>query len=47
MVEVWFFGAHFHENWASIDARKLVLNAIAWIAKVEVPQGGTNQGSYI
>ena len=35
-----FTGAHFHENWASIDARKLVLNAIAWIAKVEVPQGG-------
>ena len=35
-----FTGAHFHENWASLDARRLVLNAIAWIAKVDVPQGG-------
>ncbi len=35
-----FTGAHFHENWASVDARKLVLNAIAWIAKVEVPING-------
>jgi hypothetical protein len=35
-----FTGAHFHENWASLDARRLVLNAIAWIAKVEVPVGG-------
>jgi len=35
-----FTGAHFHENWASLDARRLVLNAIAWIAKVDVPVGG-------
>ena len=35
-----FTGAHFHENWASLDARRLVLNAIAWIAKVDVPAGG-------
>ena len=35
-----FTGAHFHENWASLDARRLVLNAIAWIAKVEVPESG-------
>jgi len=35
-----FTGAHFHENWASIDARRLVLNAIAWIAKVDIPEGG-------
>ena len=35
-----FTGAHFHENWASLDARRLVLNAIAWIANVDVPEGG-------
>ena len=35
-----FTGAHFHENWASLDARRLVLNAIAWIAKVDIPEGG-------
>ena len=35
-----FTGAHFHENWASLDARRLVLNAIAWIAKVDVPKTG-------
>ncbi len=35
-----FTGAHFHENWASLDARRLVLNAIAWIARVEVPPNG-------
>ena len=35
-----FTGAHFHENWASKDARKLVLNAIAWIAKVNIPEDG-------
>jgi type 1 glutamine amidotransferase len=35
-----FTGAHFHENWASLDARRLVLNAIAWIAKVDVPNTG-------
>lgn len=35
-----FTGAHFHENWASLDARRLVLNAIAWIAKLEIPEGG-------
>ena len=35
-----FTGSHFHENWASLDARRLVLNAITWIAKVDVPSGG-------
>jgi hypothetical protein len=37
-----FTGAHFHENWASLDARRLVLNAIAWIAKVDVPKTGVS-----
>jgi len=35
-----FTGAHFHENWASLDARRLVLNVIAWIAKVDIPDRG-------
>lgn len=35
-----FTGAHFHKNWGNNDFRKLVLNAILWIAKVEVPENG-------
>lgn len=37
-----FTGAHFHWNWSDPDFRKLVLNAIAWSAKVEVPPGGVS-----
>jgi type 1 glutamine amidotransferase len=35
-----FTGAHFHANWGNDDFRRLVLNAILWLAKVEVPSGG-------
>jgi hypothetical protein len=35
-----FTGGHFHWTWADDDNRKLVLNALAWIAKLEVPAGG-------
>ena len=35
-----FTGAHFHKNWGNDDFRKLVLNAILWTAKVEVPPEG-------
>ncbi|HYG75660.1 MAG TPA: ThuA domain-containing protein [Planctomycetota bacterium] len=35
-----FTGGHFHNNWANDDIRKLVLNAIVWIAKVDVPEQG-------
>jgi hypothetical protein len=35
-----FTGAHFHRNWGHDDHRKLVLNALLWVAKVEVPQEG-------
>jgi type 1 glutamine amidotransferase len=35
-----FTGAHFHANWANDDFRKLVLNAIVWLAKMEVPAAG-------
>ena len=35
-----FTGGHYHRNWGNDDLRKLVLNAILWTAKVEVPAGG-------
>jgi hypothetical protein len=35
-----FTGAHFHANWANNDFRRTVLNAILWLAKMEVPAGG-------
>jgi len=35
-----FTGAHYHRNWGNPDFRKLVLNAILWTAKVEIPAGG-------
>lgn len=35
-----FTGAHFHENWGNDDFRKVVLNAILWTSKVEVPATG-------
>jgi len=35
-----FTGAHFHRNWSDDNFRKLALNAILWVAKVEVPAAG-------
>ncbi|GIW79991.1 MAG: hypothetical protein KatS3mg105_1798 [Gemmatales bacterium] len=35
-----FTGGHFHWNWGHNQFRKLVLNAIVWTAKVEVPPDG-------
>ena len=35
-----FTGAHVHWNWAHRDFRTVVLNAIAWCAKLEVPAQG-------
>lgn len=35
-----FTGGHFHDNWANDDFRKVVLNAIVWITKADVPQAG-------
>jgi type 1 glutamine amidotransferase len=35
-----FTGAHFHRNWGNENFRKVVLNAITWIAKAEVPANG-------
>lgn len=31
---------HFYRNWANADLRTLILNAIVWAAKGEVPAGG-------
>lgn len=35
-----FTGAHFHKNWGDENFRRLVVNAILWTAKLEVPQEG-------
>jgi putative membrane-bound dehydrogenase-like protein len=35
-----FTGGHFHQGWGHDDQRKLVLNAILWTAKAEVPLSG-------
>ena len=32
-----FTGLHFHDNWAHDDFRKTILNAICWIAGVDIP----------
>jgi type 1 glutamine amidotransferase len=35
-----YTGGHFHKNWQNENVRKMVLNALLWTAKVEVPPGG-------
>ena len=35
-----FTGGHFHKNWGNDDFRKLVLNAILWTARIDVPADG-------
>jgi type 1 glutamine amidotransferase len=35
-----FTGGHFHINWGDENFRRLVLNALLWTAKIEVPAGG-------
>jgi type 1 glutamine amidotransferase len=35
-----FTGGHFHKNWGHDDFRKVVLNAIVWMAHAEVPTDG-------
>lgn len=37
-----FTGAHTHKNWGNADFRKLVLNAILWTAKLDVPSNGVH-----
>ncbi|HTO05214.1 MAG TPA: ThuA domain-containing protein [Opitutus sp.] len=35
-----FTGGHFHLNWQNDDQRRLILNALVWLAKLPVPDGG-------
>lgn len=35
-----FTGGHYHKNWGDLQFRKVVLNALLWLAKVEVPKQG-------
>ena len=35
-----FTGGHFHKNWGNDDFRTLVLNAIVWTAKLDIPADG-------
>ena len=37
---VGFTGGHTHRNWGDQNFRRLVLNALFWTAKLEVPAGG-------
>jgi len=37
---------HFYDNWKRPQFRKMVLNAIAWTAKVDVPAGGVEARFY-
>jgi type 1 glutamine amidotransferase len=35
-----FTGGHFHKGWGEANMRKAILNAVAWIAKADVPSNG-------
>ncbi|MDA0284525.1 MAG: ThuA domain-containing protein [Planctomycetota bacterium] len=35
-----FTGGHFHDNWSNDNYRKVVLNGLVWLAKVDVPKHG-------
>lgn len=35
-----FTGGHFHDNWSIDSYRKVVLNAMVWLAQADVPEGG-------
>jgi hypothetical protein len=35
-----FTGGHYHKNWGDENSRRLVLNAILWIAGADVPANG-------
>jgi type 1 glutamine amidotransferase len=37
-----FTGGHFHDNWGNDNFRKVILNALLWTAKAEVPADGVN-----
>lgn len=33
-------GGHYHKNWGNDDYRKIILNALVWLCKLEVPPNG-------
>jgi type 1 glutamine amidotransferase len=35
-----FTGGHYHKNWGIEDQRRMIVNAILWVAKVDVPKTG-------
>jgi type 1 glutamine amidotransferase len=35
-----FTGGHRHRNWSNDNQRKIVLNALVWLCKLDVPSGG-------
>ena len=35
-----FTGGHFHDNWQNDTFRKVILNALCWVTKIEVPAEG-------
>ena len=35
-----FTGGHTHAHWGDVNQRRLVANALLWLAKAEVPSGG-------
>jgi hypothetical protein len=35
-----FTGGHTHTHWGNVNQRRIVANALLWIAKVDVPAGG-------
>jgi type 1 glutamine amidotransferase len=37
-----FTGGHFHKNWGDENFRRIVVNAILWTAKFDVPAGGAS-----
>lgn len=37
-----FTGCHFHKNFGDENFRKLVLNAVLWSARLDVPEGGVS-----
>lgn len=39
---VGFTGGHNHANWGDDNNRKAVLNALLWVSKVPVPEGGVD-----
>jgi hypothetical protein len=35
-----FTGGHTHRNWGDVNQRRIMLNALLWMARMEVPPGG-------